>query len=99
MTWLLLRRHRARTSADSRAPAVAAHNLITSSSQIPDRRTPDMDEARERKDEEQSHPEEEMRLANRMCVGDQICNAGLQGENTLSPVHEFHHFVPIEMVQ
>ena len=77
----------------------ATHDLITPAAEIPDRGAPDVHKACEREDEKDRHAEEKMRLEDRMHVGDQRRHARLQGENPLSPGHEFHHLMAVEMLE
>ena len=58
-----------------------------------------MDEAREGKDEKNRQSQEKMRLEYRMRVGDEVRRSRPERQDPLRPVHEFHHLMPVEMLQ
>src|SRR5262245_53805333 len=100
---VLLRRPHARRKC--RPPAwgryllLRAHDLIAATPDVPDRRAPDVNQPREREDEEDRHTEEQMQLEDRMRVGDECRDIRLQHDDALRPGHELHHLMPVEVPQ
>ena len=60
-----------RGAATAVRPAARAHDLVAAPAEIPDRRAPHVHQPREREDQEDRHAEEEVRLEDRVRVGDQ----------------------------
>src|SRR4249920_3241801 len=77
----LLRRQDARALRGF-ASAVATHHLIAAAAEIPDRGAPDVHKAGKREDKEERHTQEQMRLEDRVRIGDEVGDARLQRKNS-----------------
>lgn len=77
--------------------APRSHHLVAAATEIPDRCAPDMHETGEWEHQENRHAEEEMQLEDRMRIGDERGDAGLQRQNSLGPSHELHHLMAVEV--
>ncbi|ENN85253.1 hypothetical protein RHSP_54667 [Rhizobium freirei PRF 81] len=83
------------------APSIEAapHDLIAGTPEIPDRCTPDMDQAGKRKQQEDRHAEQQVRFEDGMHVSDVGSGSRLQRQNALRPVHELYHLMTVHMVE
>src|SRR5262249_50107560 len=92
-----LRRNCAGPMNERSIRARASDHLVATAAEIPDRRTPDVHEPREREHEKDRHAEEKMRLEDRMHDDDECGDTWPQREYALRPGHEFHHLMAVEM--
>lgn len=76
-----------------------AHDLVALPSQIPDRRAPDVHQPGKRKDQEDGHAKEQVRLEKRVHIGCKLPGICPQEHDTLRPRHQPHHFVAVQMTQ
>ena len=81
-------------------PAIEAapHHLIAGAPKIPDRRAPDVDQAGERKQQEDRHAQQQVHFEDGMHIRD-VGGGRLQGQNALRPVHELHHLMTVHVVK
>src|SRR5690606_15550260 len=92
-----LRRLDSSATARRRDWPAGADDLIAPSAEIPARCAPNVHEPRKRENQKNRHSEEQVRLEYRMRISDQRPGIRPQNKNTLRPIHEAHHLVPIEM--